>query len=551
MEKHPEYNGNLQIILRNQDLTTRIDMKAVNNFYNYFTDFTDNHRYYNVHGKRFSIEERNGRINELYEEMSGMRYGFPDKVTYEIRRGNLRDEYRTLRRARMEIDPEYDFAEEMIYLVRQELSQGKITVDSESYLEFKGIVDRYGIKFRFSEGIKFSRLVGKLAKLIGLDKHSDIRDASFYDQSGTFHERTKDYGWNAKFANFCDSINPTTVKGTVVISVNPIDFWTMSFGYKWTSCHTIDKMNIRRCDSGHNYRGMYCGGTESYMLDNSSVIVYTLPYDFACNAAEFADKIKRCMFHLGEDKMVQGRVYPDGRDGGDATLAPDIRAIMQKTVADLLGVPNLWKLERGTYVCDEVTVSEGPHYRDYLEYDDCNVSFLRRIDGYINRNYFTIGSETIICPECGDRHYTEDNIYCEDCTTARCRCAQCGDVIDRDEVFYVYDTPYCSDCINVCDNCDAAYVRELDGSYRSGGEYLNHYDRCVCTYCLRQGYVWSDEEEDYVDRDEAVRTEEGSVWFEDSEEWAICKVCGEAHDRSEMVEVDGNWYCQSCAPDND
>ena len=284
------------------------------------------------------------------------------------------------------------------------------------------------------------------------------------------------------------------------------------------------------------------------MLDQSSVVFYFLPESFNGDKPEFEAKVKRCMFYLGEDKLIQSRVYPDGRDGGDASLAPDIRAIMQKLVAEMFNVPNLWKLEKGTCVCDEVTTSRGPHYRDYLTYEDCNVSFMRRIDGYINRKDFRIGSE-IICPECGEIHYEEENIYCDRCADG-CKCTSCGDSIDPEYSYHINGEYYCDNCVSRCDECGEMFINELDETDTYGGTWLSHYRRNVCHGCLREEYTWSDEENMYIQNDSAIVTEEGSVYLFDSDSWHVCNGCGEIHDEDNMVEIDEEWYCEDCAEEH-
>jgi hypothetical protein len=240
----------------------------------------------------------------------------------------------------------------------------------------------------------------------------DIRDVSFYDHNGVFHEKVKDMGWNNWIAVLGDAINPIELTKTAVISVNPTDFLTMSLGTNWASCMTIDKNNIRHL--ANNYHGMYFGGSESYMLDTSTIIFYYLEDGCTGTHPEYEYKLKRCLFYLGEDKLIQSRVYPDGRDGGEESLAGDIRKIMQKIIADLFDVPNYWSNKGGTSACAEVTTSNGVHYKDYLCYDDCNVSYMKRIDGYKNMRMVPIGRNPI-CPECGEEHTYEENIFCHSC----------------------------------------------------------------------------------------------------------------------------------------
>lgn len=127
---------------------------------------------------------------------------------------------------------------------------------------------------RAREGQKKSRAIGKMCKKLGIDKHPD---------------------YNREYAKLCDAVNPLNIVRHTIISWNPVDYYTMSFGNSWASCHTIDKKNIRR--GNENYSGCYSGGTISYMLDGVSVVFYTVDKQYDGEEFELQDKINRCMFH--------------------------------------------------------------------------------------------------------------------------------------------------------------------------------------------------------------------------------------------------------------
>lgn len=371
-------------------------------------------------------------------------------------------------------------------------------------------------KTRAVAGQKISKFIGKLCKEIGIDHVVDVRTQSWTDANGFYHERQKDMGWNYHKALLGDSVNPLSYTREIVISVNPIDFWTMSFGYKWASCHTIDKRNQRRVPN-HNYEGCYSGGTESYMLDDSSVIVYVRPTEDEIKSIgeegmemELQSKFKRCMFYLGEDKLVQSRLYPDGRDGGDDGLAAQIRNIVQKEIADLLDTPNMWTLKKGTSACSDVIITESraPHYPDYNHYSDCNVSYLRRINGDLNHNRITVGSE-IICPSCGCVHSEEKWITCDDC---------------HREEFATCE--YCDDPIYANDD----YIETMDGAYY-----------CCCECAENAGYHrveddsrWCSDEDCYYD------DYEGCYYHDD---WDAVYIDGYSYRNSENAECDGWRWC--------
>lgn len=272
------------------------------------------------------------------------------------------------------------------------------------------------------KGQKMSRVVNKLLSYIGYDKLPD---------------------YNRMFAKYADALNPLQITRHTVLSVNPLDYLTMSFGNSWASCHTIDKENKRGMPN--SYEGMYSSGTVSYMLDSPSMVFYTVDASYDGNEFWNEPKINRQMFHWGEDKLIQGRLYPQDNDGNNSVYTP-YREIVQSIMSELFGFTNLWTASRGTGASAKYVVSEGTHYKDYECYDNCTLS---RPKGNENENDITIGHDPI-CIDCGEEHDEQDNISC--CAN-KLFCAHCGSRIDRDDVRWIDGEPYCIDCTFWCDRC--------------------------------------------------------------------------------------------------
>lgn len=280
------------------------------------------------------------------------------------------------------------------------------------------IVGKYGGTRRFNEGQKLTKAVEYIGKLCGLDKIKDMQEITWTTSDGVEHSRMKDFGWNGKKAEFGDAIVPKKDKRKICVSINPIDFWTASKGKNWQSCHTIDKWNEWDCgDSEHHYSGCYCGGTTSYMLDEVSFVVYYLNADYNGDEPFLEDKYKRCMFHYKNGVLVQGRVYPDGRNADAETdTAKEMREYVMNLIANALEVNNSWTRQRyiGDFVKDE---SEGVQYHDYFHYSDCNVNTLDSVWDSVWNDYggrMTIGSAPI-CISCGEYHNYEDSLTCQTC----------------------------------------------------------------------------------------------------------------------------------------
>lgn len=227
-------------------------------------------------------------------------------------------------------------------------------------------------KYKVREGMKTSRAFNRVCTFYGVDKAPK---------------------YNKLFASYADMVSGLKRKLKFFISVNPIDYLTMSFGVNWASCHTIDKENRRRMPN--NYSGMYCGGTVSYMLDGTSIITFV--HDHVPTNWEDG-KIYRCMFHYGNDILVQGRVYPQGNDG-NTDLYKVFRNYVQDELSPLIGLTDTtWRKKDNGNVNGNV-LSCGVHYRDYTNFGTCNVSYPRERSDSSN-NVINIGHASI-CPYCG------------------------------------------------------------------------------------------------------------------------------------------------------
>lgn len=235
------------------------------------------------------------------------------------------------------------------------------------------VASKFLPEYNIHEGMKTSRAFNRMCGFYGVDKLPK---------------------YNKLFAQYADMVSGLKRKLKFFISVNPIDYLTMSFGVNWASCHTIDKTNRRHMEN--HYSGMYCAGTVSYMLDSTSIITFVhnhIPTDWEDG------KIYRCMFHYGNDVLVQGRVYPQGNDG-NTDLYKAFRSYVQNELTPLLGLTDTtWVKKPDGEVSSNVN-SIGYHYRDYTNFSHCNVSYPRE-RSYNKNNIISIGHSNI-CTFCGE-----------------------------------------------------------------------------------------------------------------------------------------------------
>ena len=371
--------------------------------------------------------------------------------------------------------------------------------------------------FHVHSGQKITKFIGKICREIGVDQ-------SLY--------------YNRRYAIFCDNFSPKEFKRKTVISWNPIDYFLMSNGNSWSSCHTTNKSN-----HSSGYGGMYCGGTESYMLDGVSIVFYSIREDYFGEEYEREPKIERCMFHIDPERnfFIQGRVYPQSSDGAGGTYK-SVREIMQKLMSEVWNIDNKWILKRGTSICSNLSESIGLHYKDYQCFPGCNVSFNKSVDDVKQKaKPITIGHNGI-CITCGSTHRNNDYITCGCCTPdfKEYTCANCGEPLDEDEAYWVEseDEYYCGDCCTYCEICEQYEpnhrIHEINRSY-------------VCDYCLENNsrFVQCEYCEEWIDTEwnDAVFTEDGRVFCDED--------CAE---REDYVYIeDGGWYqrteayyCEEC-----
>ena len=362
-------------------------------------------------------------------------------------------------------------------------------------------------------GQKTSRVVNKLCTYLGYDKVD---------------------GYNRAFARYADSLSPISIKRHTVLSINPLDFLTMSFGNSWSSCHTIDKNNRRGMPNG--YHGQYSSGTISYMLDVPTMILYTVDGAYNGNDYWTQPKVNRQIFHWGEDKLIQSRLYPQDNDSDSEAYTP-YRNVVQEIMSTIFDFPNLWTISRGGDQASKFIINGGgTNYADYRYFS--NVT-LCRIKGIENSKQITVGASPI-CIECGCTHHVEESINC--CPDSYV-CADCGERLDEDDVCWINGEAYCSDCVSWCDWCDSYH--------RTDSYFIEDRHIYVCEHCYEEDFYYCDECGDNV-RD--------AYWVE-SESIYVCQYCRdrhftECHECRELVRDDDVvWinedpHCESCAEEH-
>lgn len=427
-------------------------------------------------------------------------------------------------------------------------------------------VNEYFPELKIHNGQKASRVVNKLMKILGVDKHPD---------------------YNKYFAALADTCNPLTMTKTSVLSVNWLDFMTMSNGNSWSSCHGITPSAA--------YSGCYKAGCLSYGNDDVSLIFYTIENGHE-NDNDFykIPKITRQIIFWDYPVMVQERLYPQCNDGDNGTddnsVIKQYRNLLENIFSVCTGKPNLW--EKANRVCIEAN-EDTFMYHDWDFYKNWKVKIK---DEDCSHDTIYVGGDAY-CLACGSKKYYSDNdgdecqsfLYCNDCEgISNNHCEWCG--CEGDDIEYCEDTGeyLCHDCCDYCEyheRYEATYYRRGYG-YRElirvpdygyvcqdaleNGNFF-YCDRCEEWYsysdndsCEVDGEIWcrdcADDYAVYCNGCEEYHEERNVTMFEDKttgekfcEDYAqnndmlvACENCGEIDLESNMTEIDGEYYCSDC-----
>lgn len=386
-----------------------------------------------------------------------------------------------------------------------------IAITSFVNAEFQQMFAEQGIKTQIGE--KMSRAFGKLFRKWGVTNWVDTTGKNMYEYY---------------FAKLADALNPLSITRHTVLSVHPCDYLLMSNGTGWRSCHNIDD-------------GCYCAGTWSYMLDDLSMIFYTVDASFDnCDKNIYtAPKIMRQMFFYKQGLLHQSRLYPQDSDGNKITN-DTFRSAVQEVIAFCEDEPNLWRLITGGASREYCLTAYGAlQYPDY-EHEYCNLSTtsLLKAFGDNTPDEIYIGAPPV-CPATGKEY---DN---EEAMGDMINCSRCGKWEVTDSSYYLSNGDYvCEDCYNdyyaTCEYCGVIYNRG-DCYKTADGNY-------VCEDCLDSYYFTCEYCGKIYHNRYSNDTGDFGVVCDDclAEHFTCCDHCGEYYHNEDMEEIDRECVCQDC-----
>jgi hypothetical protein len=266
--------------------------------------------------------------------------------------------------------------------------------------------ERTIFQVKFTKGMKLSKMLGRLCP------------AKFVNEFQT---------------EFSKLVQSFKVSGTAVLSIDPVDYLTMSSNTSgWRSCHALD--------------GEYRTGTLAYMMDSATVISYVTHRDIE-DMPGVADKIWRQVVYFQDDLefAIQARQYPNKNGNNTQTVrqliadllndykSPALRTYVttfarRELLEDLCynneDGYNLWynDIISGSFntagvIYDTTTGSAGRYYPDELDYSNTKVAkvgvkWITCICGCGNEltdpNYLTYESYLNNNDDYDDEDYDED-----------------------------------------------------------------------------------------------------------------------------------------------
>lgn len=259
-----------------------------------------------------------------------------------------------------------------------------------------------------------------------------------------------------QIANLIDNASAASDDLSLVLSINPLDFLTMSCGTSWDSCMYPD--------------GEYSTGTLPYATGRDTVIgflVNTKDYEISIERSNWSNKIWRQIMYLTDDNfIISQNPYP-----GDK---PKFSIALSAYINEALGL-NL-----------EITKEASSKNTNNLHVENVGIS-----TGYIDLEHG--GYLPYIFGDMG----TKEGNCVEVCAQSVAYCLDCG---YRQEDWEMAEAcgvcRDCSDCYDFCcDDCGC-------GMYESDGTLVN--EDFICPDCLENNYSYSSYNSYYIPNEDAA-----------------------------------------------
>ena len=258
-----------------------------------------------------------------------------------------------------------------LFLLYREMGNFRRFYDNE-YEKFSGDFEQYAIKI--PNGTKLTKAISDIFK----NKELDIEVSKIFENRLT--------------------------KGILEVSIDPIDYLTMSFNNSgWKSCYTISE------NGSSNNMGCYVAGTLSYMCDQSSVIAYKHGYEKtkmklgSSNIEDFSKNWRQVIYvDIVNYTMMCSREYPSKIEN----VSKFARELIENSISDVLQISKDWtkmkckvstmkKYIRNVSFCGDTLV-----YNDILHNNrvDGNMIYNKQLNN--RKSTSIVAGSNVICPYC-------------------------------------------------------------------------------------------------------------------------------------------------------
>ena len=253
-----------------------------------------------------------------------------------------------------------------------------------------------------------------------------------------------------RFAKLSDTLSELATTKTGFMSLNFLDFMTMSNGNSWSTCHYINSHGLfHDNDSTSSYSGAYKQGCLSYALDKPSFIFYTLPDKLSETDYYRKQKLTRMCCQYANGALVTGKCYPNN----DSDLIGQYVNMLQSIIAVTEANVDEWELTSDIGVIQDsvATAKAAAHYADYIMGNQRpTISLCRRLLKSSGKQ-MTIGHQAY-CVYCGTELQRGDSRWLQ-CSPHRKKmvCAHCGKKLTEDVIYHEYgDSLFCGECAFYC-----------------------------------------------------------------------------------------------------
>ena len=296
-------------------------------------------------------------------------------------------------------------------------------------------------EYKIIKGQKISKILGKISTSYELGGWEDYR---------ILHSQV---------------LNEKTIKGTMCLSIHPLDYLTMSDNdCGWTSCMTWKE------------KGDYRQGTVEMMNSRYVVIAYLKSStDMSIEPGHWNSKRWRELFVVDENLIAGIKGYPYWNRGLEKFVLNWIKELLESNL-DWNYLPEIYHYDAQSYDIKDykdsslinfgLRMTTGYMYNDF--YTDHNIY----ISPNLTNNYVFNYSGESECMKCGDI-YRECEEYCvlDPCCDDVELCDDCGCVLNEDETYNI-------DGMTICYDCYANYVEECNICHNEHF-YNNMYSVCL------------------------------------------------------------------------